>query len=114
MREMHAAAGFDWDFPEDAISAYVWVDENDEPVVMAGGRVLAEAFLISSQKETPQRRLEIIAQLMQVVGQDVARLGIREGVAWIPDSIWKAYSRRLKRFGWKAIRYRSMVWKVRE
>lgn len=82
--------------------------------MMAGARVIAEAVLISSQKGAPQQRLEILESLMEVVRRDVDSFGIPEGVAWIPDAIWKSFSRRLKRMGWKAIRYHSMVWKLRE
>jgi hypothetical protein len=114
LKALHAATGFEWDFPDDAISAWVWVDENDDAVMMAGARVIAEAVLISSKQGTPQQRLAIMERLMEVVRRDVDNFGISEAVAWIPDGIWKAFSRRLKRLGWKAIRYHSMVMKVGE
>lgn len=114
LKELHAATGFEWDFPSDMISAWVWADENDAPVMMAGARVLAEAVLISSKDGDPQQRLAILERLAEVTRRDVRELGIREAVAWLPDSIWRGFSRRLKRFGWKAIKYRSMVWKLGE
>jgi hypothetical protein len=111
---LHREAGFDWDFPADMISSWVWVNEKDEPVMVVGARVIAEAVVISSKAGTPRQRLAILERMAEVVKRDVMELGIREGVAWIPDSIWRAFSRRLKRFGWKSIRYRSMLWKLEE
>jgi len=114
LKELHEEAGFNWGFPDDAISAWVWVDEENEPVMMVGARILAEAVVISSKRSTPQQRLAILERLMEVVRRDVDGFGIQEGVAWIPDSIWRSFSKRLKRWGWKEIGYRSMVMKVRE
>jgi len=108
LKELQAADGFEWKFPEKMFSAKVWVNAKDEPVMMIGGRMIAEAVLISSKEGTPAMRLAILQELSKVVFADAKALGVTEGVTWIPDCIWKAYSRRLKALGWMVSKFKTM------
>lgn len=108
LREWHEATGFEWEFPEQMFSARVWVDANDDPVMMIGAKIIAEAVLISSKKETPGMRLAILKALFHEVRQECLAAGISEGITWVPDSIWKSYSKRLAGMGWLKSKYRTM------
>jgi len=108
LRELHKATGFEWEFPENLLSAKVWVDENDEPVMMVGAKVIAEAVLISSKQQTPGMRLAILRELFDAVKNECMGNGITEAITWIPEVIWRPYSRRLKGLGWVESKYKTM------
>jgi len=108
LRELHAATGFEWEFPENLLSARVWTDEKDVPLMLVGAKVIAEAVVISSTAGTPGMRFQALQQMMREVEADVAKEGIEGACAWIPNVIWRSFSRRLKSFGWKESGYRTM------
>ena len=107
LRALHEATGFQWDFPEGLLSAKVWVDANDEPRMLLGAKVIAEVVLIAGE-DKPGEKLAMLEALSAAVHEDIRRSGIREAVAWLPNSIYKPFSRRLAKWGWKPSQYRTM------
>lgn len=121
LKELHAASGFDWPFPEfgpEFLTARVVVDENDQPVMLAAARKLAEVVMVVDPKwETPGLRMAAFEGVYESVERDLAQAGIPEVVAWIPPQLWdqKAFIRRLKRrFGWAESSWRELVGFVRK
>jgi len=114
LRKLHAATGYVWDFPEDLLSARVWADENDLPLMLVAAKLVVEGVVISSNAGTPGMRLEMLGRMMREVLRDADKAGIAEGFAWIPNEIWKSFSRRLRAWGWKPSNYKTMAIQVRE
>jgi hypothetical protein len=118
LRELHAASGFAWEFPDlrSFLSAQVFVDENDIPVILIGARPMAEVVgIFDPAWETAGVKMAAFTALYGAVEADCRAAGIKEVVAWLPPQIAKAFSRRLRRhFSWVENRWACMVGFVRE
>lgn len=105
LRKLHEQSGFAWDFPADFsgfLSAQVYTDENDLPVMLIAARPIAEVVgVFSHEWENPATRMEALREMYAAVESDVRRTGIREVVSWLPPEVARSFGRRLRQvFGW--------------
>lgn len=117
IREMHAAAGIDWELPSfsepEMVGAFVYVDENDTPVMLLGGRKAVEVFLIADRSwETPGQRNGAFAGLYRMLETSLYRAGFREAVCWMPTHLEKSFGRRLSRWGWTRSKWNVFVARI--
>ena len=104
LKEIYEARGFTWELPklEDLIAAYVFVDDEDRVVMFVGAEAMACVTLLSdSSWATPRWRLQALAELHDVVEQEIKTLGFTRALAFIQPDLAKRFGARLRRaFGW--------------
>lgn len=105
LREMHAAQGFDYTFPDLAnplfVSKLVLEDDNGRPVMAALGRVTCEVYLLAEPKAgTPRERFLRLLLMHESSRRDLETRGLDDATCWVPPQIEKAFGRRLERLGW--------------
>ena len=81
-------------------SAYVMVDEDDEPHAMLAAERIAEIFLVLDHDwETPAFRAIALNELAQTVRGTMEAKQYRSAYAFLGDDIPKGYDRRLFQLG---------------
>lgn len=118
LKQLHAASGFAWPFPEfgpEMLSALVFVDQDDRPVMLVGARKMAEVFMIADPAwEKPAIRAAALDALYLETSAELKGYGIPEVVAWLPAQVAKKFARRLcRRFGFKENRWTCLIGFVR-
>jgi len=111
LREMHAAQGFDYPFPDltqpEFVSLLVAVDENDVPVQAVLARKTVEIYFLG-QKEwrNPAWRMETLAKLHFGMHGLLLAQGYTDAHCWMPPQVSKSFGRRLRKvFGWVESRW---------
>lgn len=88
-------------------TAFVMVDEKDEPRAMLAAEKVTEMFLVLDHKwETPAFRAIAVGELAASVRARVESSGIRAAYAFLGPDIPQGYDRRLFRLG-----ARQMIWR---
>lgn len=103
LREIHAKAGYGFDFPETEgmIGAHVAVDDEGNVVGFAGAQREAQVFgMLDPTWGTPGARMRIFAELHRPVAEKLEKCGVKEAYVAV-DPKFPAFGRRLMRnFGW--------------
>jgi len=109
LRQIHAAQGFGYDFPDLAdplfLTKLVLEEENREPgqgiVGAAVLRLTSEAYLLLDPKAgKPRERWHWLVGLQHAAERDAEARGLADTHAWLPPEIGKQFGRRLSRLGW--------------
>lgn len=106
LRELHAASGFAYDFPDlnrrEFTILRCLVDESDAVVQAVLVRNTCELFFIGdSLWRTPKWRFESFRLLHEHIRIACHDYGYTDAHAWIPPQLAKSFTRRLMRgFGW--------------
>ncbi len=105
LREMHAAQGFDYPFPNLSnqlfTSRLVLEDDNGRPLMAALGRVTCEVYLLAQPRAgTPQDRWQRLLAMHEAMRRVLHAQGFEDATCWIPPRIERAFGRRLLRLGW--------------
>jgi hypothetical protein len=105
LREMHAAQGFDYPFPELSnqlfVTRLVLEDDNGRPLMAALGRVTCEVFLLAQPAAgRPQERWQRLLAMHEAMCRALHAQGFEDATCWVPPRIERAFGRRLRRLGW--------------
>ena len=109
LREMHAAQGFAYEFPDlrdplfvsKVVLAERGADGGERITGAALLRLTAEAYLVLDPRDaSPRERWERIQTLHAATEQDAWRRGLSDVHAWLPPPITHKFGRRLERLGW--------------
>jgi len=105
LREMHAAQGFDYPFPDLAnqlfLTRLVLEDDAGRPVMAALGRVTCEVYLLARPGDgAPRARWNRLLVLHEAMRRALQAQGFEDATCWIPPRIERAFGRRLRRLGW--------------
>ena len=105
LREMHAAQGFDYPFPnldnQLFLTRLVLEDDAGRPVMAALGRVTCEVFLLARPADgPPHARWQRLLVLHEAMRRELQARGFEDATCWIPPRIERAFGRRLRRLGW--------------
>lgn len=102
VKELHAAAGFDYELPQfgSSIAAAKVVD--DDGVQMAAIlRWTTEAFLlVNGRWRTPGWRWLVLNELQDKVRMAATAKGVEEAFCWLPPAIERGFGKRLAQLGW--------------
>lgn len=104
LREIHAASGLDYEFPNLGSPLYVVkkvVEVDGRVVVAAAARLTVEvSVLCDSEWLTPAFRLKAFEVLHEEMRRELKNKGLEDCHAWLPPQM-KNFARRLcKYFGW--------------
>jgi len=119
MRQFYAQSGLEFEMPDLSSpmieAAELVVDERGEIIMAAVAQRTLEIYLLSPAGQLhPMVKMEGIRLLHEAIRDTIASKGYKEGFAFIPPSIEKAYGRHLRKwFGWEATWkcYRIQDWK---
>ena len=119
MRQFYAQSGLEFEMPDLSSpmieAAELVVDERGEIIMAAVAQRTLEIYLLSPVGQLhPMVKMEGIRLLHEAIRDTIASKGYKEGFAFIPPSIEKAYGRHLRKwFGWEATWkcYRIQDWK---
>lgn len=105
LKQMHAAQGFDYAFPDLAnplfVSKLVLEDDDGRPLMAALGRLSCEVYLLAKPRAASPRERFLQMLLMHEAGRrDLEARGLDDATCWVPPPIEKAFGRRLERLGW--------------
>lgn len=105
LKRWHAAAGFDYEFPDLAdplfVTKVVLEDEQGEPVMAALGRLTCEAYLLGDMTAgTPRERWLRLQILEREAIKDARERGLADAHCWLPPAITKRFGKRLEALGW--------------
>jgi hypothetical protein len=105
LREMHAAQGFSYPFPDLSnrlfVTRLVLEDDNGRPLMAALGRVTCEVYLLAQPAAgTPQERWQRLLAMHEAMRRALHAQGFEDATCWIPPRIERAFGRRLRRLGW--------------
>ena len=105
LREIHAAQGFDYPFPDLAnqlfLTRLVLEDDAGRPLMAALGRVTCEVYLLAQPRAgTPQDRWQRLLAMHEAMRREQHTRGYEDATCWIPPRIERAFGRRLRRLGW--------------
>jgi hypothetical protein len=104
LREIHAASGLEYEFPNLGNSLYIVkkvVEDDGTVVVAAAARLTVEvSVLCDAEWLTPAFRLKAFELLHEEMRRELKDKGLEDCHAWIPPQM-KNFARRLMRsFGW--------------
>lgn len=104
LREMHQKSGLPpqcWPDLTDPLYIVKIVQEEKGRVVQAGFvRTIGECYIMADHDyATPERRWEIMQELIIQGLHDTAAKGIRDASCWLPPSLEKSFGPRLKSLG---------------
>jgi hypothetical protein len=119
MRQFYAQSGLEFEMPDLSSpmieAAELVVDERGEVIMAAVAQRTLEIYLLSPAGQLhPMVKMEGIRLLHGAIRDTIASKGYKEGFAFIPPSIEKAYGRHLRKwFGWEKTwpAYRILDWK---
>ena len=101
---LHRASGFPYKFLDPQAPSCIVkkvVCDGEDVVMGAFLRQTTEAYLVTDSKwRSPAWRWAALQQLQADVVAEAVRKGVENAQAFIPPSIVKAYSKRLKMLGW--------------
>ena len=105
LREMHAAQGFDYPFPDLSsqlfLTRLVLEDDAGHPLMAVLGRVTCEVYLLAQPRAgTPQERWQRFLAVHEAMRQALHAQGFEDATCWLPPRIERAFGRRLRRLGW--------------
>ncbi|HXZ20227.1 MAG TPA: hypothetical protein VEG63_09775 [Candidatus Acidoferrales bacterium] len=105
LREMHAAQGFDYPFPDLSsqlfLTRLVLEDDAGRPLMAVLGRVTCEVYLLAQPRAgTPQERWQRFLAVHEAMRQALHAQGFEDATCWLPPRIERAFGRRLRRLGW--------------
>jgi hypothetical protein len=105
LREMHAAKGFDYAFPDLSnqlfLTRLVLEDDDGRPLMAALGRVTCEVYLLAQPGAgTPPERWQRLVVLHEAMRSTLQAQGFEDATCWVPPRIERAFGRRLRRLGW--------------
>jgi len=109
--ELQKQSGIEWELPNfsspEVLSGRVFVDDQDQPIMFAGARKIAEVFAILDGKwGTPGLRSQAFTALYGAVEHDLETQGITEVTSWMPPQVFRGFYRRLQRtYGWTQSRW---------
>jgi hypothetical protein len=107
MRQFYAQSGLEFEMPDLSSpmieAAELVVDERGEVIMAAVAQRTLEIYLLSPAGQLhPMVKMEGIRLLHGAIRDTIASKGYKEGFAFIPPSIEKAYGRHLRKwFGWE-------------
>jgi hypothetical protein len=105
LREMHAAQGFGYAFPDFNDPLFLVrsiVEEDGRPRMAAFLRLTAEAYLLADPREgSPRQRWRWLLVLHEAVRQEAAARGLADVQAFLPPRVARAFGRRLAALGWR-------------
>jgi len=117
IKQLHAKQGFGFPFPDltDPVFAVGCIAEEDGEAQMAAFlKVHAEAYLfLDPAHGTPRERWQALLQIHEAVRRQALELGLDGVTAWLPPSLPKAFTRRLKKLGWGKDEWESYSFRVR-
>jgi len=105
LKQMHAAQGFDYAFPDLAnplfVSKLVLEDDDGRSLMAALGRLSCEVYLLAEPKSASPGERFLQMLLMHEAGRrDLEARGLDDVTCWVPPGIEKSFGRRLERLGW--------------
>ena len=105
LREMHAAQGFDYPFPDLSnqlfLTRLVLEDDSGRPVMAALGRLTCEVYLLARPGEgAPGVRWRRLLVMHEAMRRALHAQGFEDATCWIPPRIERAFGRRLRQLGW--------------
>jgi len=104
LREMHAASGYAYDFPDLNGGMFeacaVVVDEQDKPIMAAAAERILQLYLFGGEGN-PAVKLAAVRMLHDGLRPTLRQRGYQEANAFLPPQICKRFGRRLKQiFSW--------------
>lgn len=104
LRQMHAAQGFDYAFPDVTDPLFLSklvVEDSGRPVMACLARLTCEIYLlVDGEAGSPSERFRWLLDLHRAGEADLAARGLEDAHAWLPPPIAKRFGRRLEAFGW--------------
>ena len=104
LRQMHAAQGFDYAFPDVTDPLFLSklvVEDSGRPVMACLARLTCEIYLLVDREAgSPSERFRWLLDLHRAGEADLAARGLEDAHAWLPPPIAKRFGRRLEAFGW--------------
>lgn len=103
LREIHSRRGFGDAFPANIADFLVAVDDQDQPLMAAGAKLIPEITLICTCQPHPLVKLRGIALLHEALRDKLSAGNHTEAHAFLAPQIERAFGRHLvKHFGWRA------------
>lgn len=102
LREIHARAGYGFEFPKaEELKCALVIEDDGKVVGMAAARLEAQIFgVFDPDFGTPGERLSLFCDLHRPIADELDKLGAKEAYVAL-DPKFPAFGRRLMRFGWK-------------
>jgi hypothetical protein len=103
----------EWPLPEGNYLSQIAVIDDDRAVAFGFSRLVSEAYFVNDPNwRTPAWRWEALKLVHNAARDETVAKGIRKSITWTPNSIAKAYGRRLSSLGWVRQDFPSYVLEV--